>query len=102
MQICFWGSNLLIAMQGSAILRGEMARIEGGKKHMAQLDMSATSLPTPRLNEQEDISAWQASSSNAAAQLEHQHNRCAHCWRTMAFVCAAVSIASVVWVNTCC
>ena len=42
---------------------------------MHPLDMSGTHLDTPRLNEQDDVSAWQASSGNAAAQLEHQHSR---------------------------
>lgn len=64
-------------MQGHEILRNEMARIDKGQRHMQPLDMSATKLDTPRLNQQDDVSAWRASASNAAAQLEHQHNRCA-------------------------
>ena len=65
----------LFVLQNSSILRGEMARIQRGEKHMHPPDMSGTHLDTPRLNEQDDVSAWQASSGNAAAQLEHQHSR---------------------------
>lgn len=58
-------------------MRAEIERIRKGQRHMQPLDLSATGMGTPRLSQQEDLSAWQASASNAAAQLEHQHNRCA-------------------------
>ena len=54
--------------------------MDNGQKHMPPLDMTATRLETPRLNEQEDLRAWQKSASNANAQLEHQHSRSAMHW----------------------
>lgn len=63
-------------LQNNPLLLAEMERIERGQKHMAALDMSATRLDTPRLHDQESLPAWEASASNAAAQLEHQHCRC--------------------------
>jgi Breast carcinoma amplified sequence 2 (BCAS2) len=56
-------------------MRGEMARIQSGQKHMQPMDISRSNLETPRLHDQQNVSAWQASANNAAAQLEHQHNR---------------------------
>ena len=70
-----------------------MARIDKGQRHMQPLDMSATKLDTPRLNQQDDLSAWQACSSNAAAQLEHQHNRCASATLTSSLLVPAQSSA---------
>jgi Breast carcinoma amplified sequence 2 (BCAS2) len=65
-----------IWLQDHPILQGEMARIQKGQKHMQPMDTSRSNLETPRLHDQQNLSAWQASASNAAAQLEHQHNRC--------------------------
>lgn len=71
-------------MQNNPLLKGEFERI-AAQQPMAQMDMRRFELPEPRLQQREDVDAWRSAADNAAAQLEHQLDRCvvpdpASCW----------------------